>query len=177
MAFCYKVDITFLMLYICFRGKNMQRIWRKLSEEFVLLDKNECLQLNILNDENFVRAYRYENEIVVFNSYKEEGLHFVDLYENQISHVENKIKKLDSWKEVSPINPLYHKWGKIKDKMVYFSLFETYNSDDRISVQIFLEIDNICFGITTAIAKPKNINLNNILNDNIIIKNLIKAII
>ena len=154
--------------------KNLEQFWNKLPKDFTIATPEKLKQINVSLDE-FNRAYEYENETIIFSIYDEDGEEFVNIYEQQMQHIENKINQRN-WKKISPIKPIFHKWSKIQDKDVYFSVFESYNNDSKVSLQMFVDCNDFYVGITTALTKQQNILLDDVIN-NVIIKKILEAII
>lgn len=167
-------------MYILVKRWFMEKIlnesfWKKIPNDFKLVEEDQYKNIKTLQGESKPeRVYTYENEFVVFNSF-EEGMEMVEIYDRQLKFIDDKNLGKD-WKQSSPIKPVFHKWVEIKGKKVYFSIFEAYTSNNKLSLQLFVEKE-VLIGITTSIKKDKELSFEKILNDNLLIKKLIKAII
>ena len=149
-------------------------VWKKMPKTFYLLNSEQCQKLG-LNPSQLTRVYQYENEIAVFNVY-EEGNEFVQVYDKQMDAINKKVKGIKDWNKISPIKPIYYKWADIKNKKVYFSIFESYNTLNKLSLQMFVEIENGCLGISVGIKRKDSLSFEDILSEPLI-KNILKVII
>ena len=152
----------------------MKKIWDKLSNDFKVID-DENLKMLGINPAQITKAFNFNDEMVVFVEY-DDGEEFIKSYEEQMSDFEKKSKGKNNWKNISPIKPVFYNWINIKDKKLYISIFETYNSLNKLSLQIYVEIDDTYVGISTAIKRSQSLSLEKIIKEPLI-KNIIRAII
>lgn len=150
--------------------------WSKLPSKFQLVDEKDYGRFSQLPQEATPeRIYLYEGEYIVFNAI-EDWQEFLEVYEQNLINVEKRLKTVSGdWRNASVMKPVFYGWKNIKGKRFYFSIFESYNSTDRLSTQIFCEYKDMLISVSFAIKKQKDLSFESLFNDNKFLKGIIKV--
>lgn len=124
--------------------------WKRISKENYIMSK-----IYISEEYEIIAAYDVSGELLTINNYPEiEG--FIEAYHEQIEEIKKIINK-KNWKEISVINPIKNKFLKNnEEEKLYISVFETYNSEEKTSIQIFYQDKQNTIGLFTFISKEPN---------------------
>lgn len=148
--------------------------WNKLPQNFILVKEEDYGRFKDISPEATPeRIYKFEDEYIVFNAIKD-WEEFVKMYDDNLSEIE-KIAKTGDWRKTTLIKPIFHGWKNIKGKQFYFSIFESYNSNEKLSVQIFSEYDGVLVSASTSAKKENEMSFETIFNNNKFIKGIIRV--
>ncbi len=147
--------------------ENIPNDWRVIPKEEYPLRR-----VYVSDAYQIIEAYDVSGQLLVINHYPEvEG--FIEAYDNQFKEMKEVLKG-KNWKEISVLNPIKHAYLKNdENEKLYMCVFETYNNEEKVSVQIFYEDKDYTVGISTFVTKEagkavldivkKDVTINHIL--------------
>lgn len=132
----------------------INKIMSKIPSDWTVIPKEEYALRKVYVSDAYqiIEAYDVKGQLLVINHYPDvEG--FITAYDEQFKEIKEVIKGKD-WKQISVLNPLKNAYLKNKpNEKLYICVFETYNVDEKVTVQIFCQDENHTIGVSTFINK------------------------
>lgn len=146
---------------------NIPESWNAIKKEDYPLKR-----VYVSDSYQIIEAFDASGELVVINHYPEyEG--FIEAYHEQFEEIKKIVKGKD-WKDISVLNPLKNTYLKNeKNEKIYICVFETYNTEEKVSVQLFYEDENFTIGISTFVRIEKNVNILNTVKKDAIVNQIL----
>lgn len=112
---------------------------KKIPSDWQVIKPEEYPIYGVFSREGFTvyEAYKTSENVVTVASYESEE-NFLKDYAEQLAEIKNMLRGKD-WKTLSTINPLFFDYAEHNGIRVYLSVFEAYNSKERVALQIFAE--------------------------------------